>query len=62
MTLANDLPAQAKHLASRERGRPRQASLRRAASAAYYALFHLLIREASQPTTFRRCVDASMAL
>jgi uncharacterized protein (UPF0332 family) len=48
MTLASDLLAQAKHLASRERGRPRQASLRRAASAAYYALFHLLIREASR--------------
>lgn len=48
MTLASDLLAQAKHLVSRERGRPRQASLRRAASVAYYALFHLLIREASQ--------------
>ena len=43
MTLASDLLAQAKHLAGRERGRPRQASLRRAASAAYYALFHLLL-------------------
>ena len=48
MTLASDLLAQAQHLAGREPRRPRQASLRRAVSTAYYALFHLLIREASQ--------------
>ncbi len=47
MTLANDLLAQAHHLVGRERRRPRQASLRRAVSTAYYALFHLLIREPS---------------
>jgi len=33
-------------LAGRERTRPRQASLRRAVSTAYYAFFHFLIREA----------------
>src|ERR1700687_3048648 len=38
---------QAKHLANREKKRPRQASLRRAVSTAYYALFHLLIHEAT---------------
>ena len=38
---------QAKHLANREKKRPRQASLRRAVSTAYYALFHLLIYEAT---------------
>ena len=54
MPLANDLLEQAYHLARRERKRPRQASLRRAVSTSYYALFHLLISEATrnwkQPT------------
>jgi uncharacterized protein (UPF0332 family) len=36
---------QAKHLATRERGKPRQVSLRRAISAAYYAVFHLLVND-----------------
>ena len=48
MTLANDLLAQAKHLATKEPRRPRDASLRRAVSSAYYALFHLLTAEASK--------------
>ncbi len=43
MAFHDDLLEQANHLARRERGRPRQASLRRAVSSAYYALFHLLI-------------------
>lgn len=47
MSLSSDLLEQAAHLAKRERGRPRQASLRRAVSAAYYALFHLLLEEAA---------------
>src|SRR5579872_5069225 len=42
-----DLLEQAKHLANREKKRPRQASLRGAVSTAYYALFHLLIHEAT---------------
>ncbi len=42
-----DLLEQAKHLANREKKRPRQASLRRAVSTAYYALFHLLVHEAT---------------
>jgi uncharacterized protein (UPF0332 family) len=42
-----DLLEQARHLANREKKKPRQASLRRAISTAYYALFHLLIHEAT---------------
>ena len=37
-----DLLAQATHLASVDRSRPSQVNLRRAVSAAYYALFHAL--------------------
>jgi len=44
--LPEHLLEQATHLARRERTRPRQASLRRAISTAYYAFFHFLIREA----------------
>jgi uncharacterized protein (UPF0332 family) len=47
MAFADDLLEQAQHLANRERKEPRQASLRRAISTAYYALFHLLISEAT---------------
>ncbi len=46
MTLATDLLAQAKHLATKETRRPQQASLRRAVSATYYALFHMLVQDA----------------
>jgi hypothetical protein len=42
-SLHNELLAQAWHLAGKEPKRPLQGSLRRAISAAYYALFHLLI-------------------
>ena len=42
MPFANDLLEQSRHLANREPKRPRQASLRRVISTAYYALFHLL--------------------
>lgn len=45
MAYPEDLLEQARHLAQRERRRPKQASLRRAVSSAYYALFHLLIAE-----------------
>lgn len=47
MSLPKDLLEQARHLARREPKRPRGASLRRAISTAYYALFHLLTEEAS---------------
>src|SRR5712692_10552870 len=43
--LADDLLEQAYHLALREKNKPRQASLRRAVSTGYYALFHLLVAE-----------------
>jgi uncharacterized protein (UPF0332 family) len=46
MTYHDDLLDQALHLARRDPTRPKQASLRRAVSTAYYALFHLLISEA----------------
>lgn len=46
MSLSADLLDQATHLANRERRRPRQASLRRAVSSAYYALFHRLTDDA----------------
>jgi hypothetical protein len=42
-----NLLAQARHLATKDVGTPEQASLRRAVSTAYYALFHLLVGEAS---------------
>lgn len=45
---------QAEHLASLNPKRPRQADLRRAISAAYYALFHFLIAEATQQLMPRR--------
>jgi len=46
MTLHHDLLDQAEHLATKEPRKPRQSSLRRAVSATYYALFHLLVDEA----------------
>ena len=48
MPFPNDLLEQAWHLANREPKRPKQASLRRAVSAAYYALFHLLTTETAK--------------
>ena len=42
MALPDDLVAQARLLASVDPTRPKQASLRRAVSTAYYAVFHLL--------------------
>ncbi len=46
MAFADDLLEQAEFLANRDPLSPKQASLRRAVSTAYYALFHLLIDEA----------------
>lgn len=48
MTLATDLLLQSRLLAHHEPKRPRQASLRRAVSSAYYALFHALVDAASR--------------
>ena len=47
MGIAEDLHDQARHLAVYQGDNPTQASLRRAASTAYYALFHLLIQDAA---------------
>jgi uncharacterized protein (UPF0332 family) len=46
MAFAEDLLEQSHHLAHRDTGTAKQASLRRAVSTAYYALFHLLIDDA----------------
>lgn len=45
MAFADDLLKDAYHLAARGGKNPRQSSLRRAVSSAYYALFHLLIAD-----------------
>jgi len=47
MSFHADLLRQANHLARLERRRPRQASLSRAVSTAYYALFHMLVDAAT---------------
>lgn len=46
--LHTDLLKQARFLAENEPKKPKQASLRRSVSASYYALFHLLIDEATK--------------
>jgi hypothetical protein len=48
MSLASDLLDQASTLALLDPMKPKQASLRRAISAAYYSIFHLLIDEAAR--------------
>ena len=45
MAFADDLLRDAHHLAGRGGQNPKQSSLRRAVSTAYYALFHLLIAD-----------------
>jgi uncharacterized protein (UPF0332 family) len=45
MAFADDLLKDAHHLADRGGKNPKQSSLRRAVSTAYYALFHLLIAD-----------------
>jgi uncharacterized protein (UPF0332 family) len=64
MSYPNDLLEQARHLANREPKRPKQASLRRAVSTAYYALFHLLgielaknWKRAAERSTLARMLD-----
>ena len=46
MSLPSDLLAQAKFLVTKDKGKPKQANLRRAVSTAYYALFHFLGEQA----------------
>jgi len=45
--VGSDLLAQARMLARREPRRPKQATIRRAVSTAYYGLFHFLIEEST---------------
>jgi uncharacterized protein (UPF0332 family) len=45
MAFADDLLADANHLAGRGGKNPKQSRLRRAVSTAYYALFHLLVAD-----------------
>ena len=66
MAFPRDLLEQSGHLANREPRRPRQASLRRAVSTAYYALFHLLTtaavsnwKKARQRSSLARAFDHS---
>ena len=48
MSLHSELLKQARFLARKEPKKPTQASLRRSVSASYYALFHLLVDEATK--------------
>jgi hypothetical protein len=50
MSLSDDLLKVARELAVQGKTKPKQATLRRAVSTAYYALFHLLSDDASQMT------------
>ena len=68
MSLHDDLLQQARDLAVMDPMRPRQASLRRAVSAAYYALFHKLVDEAARfvisrnrRTALRDCLARAFA-
>jgi uncharacterized protein (UPF0332 family) len=54
MPFPDDLLEQAYDLAQKEPSNPKQASLRRAVSTAYYALFHLLIDEAVSKWSVQR--------
>lgn len=48
MSFPLDLLAQARHLATWEQRKPKQASLRRSVSTAYYALFHFISDESAK--------------
>ena len=64
MSLHADLLRQARQLALKEPRRPLQASLRRAISASYYALFHLLVDEATKrmfPGGYRAALRGCLA-
>jgi len=54
LALPDDLLEQARHLAKLDRKRPKQASLRRAVSTAYYALFHLLVSDGASQWKIER--------
>ena len=54
MAFPDDLLKDAYHLAARDGNNPKQSSLRRAVSTAYYALFHLLIADFTANWRVRR--------
>jgi hypothetical protein len=58
--LHGELLNQARHLAVKEPRRPRQASLRRAVSTSYYALFHLLTRETTRLLVGTAVIDDNL--
>ncbi|QJE02521.1 hypothetical protein HH212_22930 [Massilia forsythiae] len=63
MSLHAGLLAQARDLSVFEKkGKPKQASLRRSVSCAYYALFHLLVKEASDVLGSRLSKEARAKL
>ncbi len=57
---SDDLLEQARHLAGRDKTRPRQASLRRAVSTSYYSLFHLLCEDAAGTFVGKGVKDAAI--
>jgi uncharacterized protein (UPF0332 family) len=69
MSFPDELLELAHHLARREQRHPKQASLRRAVSTAYYAVFHLIVWEGAskwkverQRSMLARTVDHSKVL
>ena len=56
MSLASDLLDQANTLAGLDPKKPKQASLRRAISAAYYSGFHLLIDDGARRITTKEAL------
>jgi hypothetical protein len=61
MAIPNDLLDQADHLVMLESMKPKQSSLRRAVSAAYYAVFHLLVEDAAATLTTERALRLLVA-
>ena len=57
---SDDLLEQAQHLAGRDKSRPKQASLRRAVSTAYYSVFHLLCEDAAGVFIGKGIKDAAL--
>lgn len=62
MTYANDLLHQANELRDLDVKKPKQANLRRAISAAYYALFHQLTQDAVEARVPARRGDLQVQL
>ncbi len=61
MSLASDLLDQASILADLDPMKPKQASLRRAISAAYYSVFHLLIDDGARRNTANAMLQTYVA-